>query len=342
MPPSMTDHNIQDSPPHEQAQGSNPAASSSATPATTAQALNLQAPPAMDPALQAAMAAFFTAMTQQFQAQVANPQPVNLPDPHQYQPAPRSRIKTWDPDPYDGSDPAKLCSFLSQCKLVFWSWPDKYRHDHAKIMFMASWLKGTAQWWFKPILALEDHKLPWYACEWEHFEDALNSTFGEPDPIASATHKLNNLVMKDYHHLNKYNVDFNEYATITGFDKHTLYAHYYKGLAPPDQGRPGLQWPSTYPCKALRMSPRTQPAPLGAQGQRKIHDNCLQIIRLFQFQVLQYHSGYVIQHIKGYLNIQKPFQIINAIIIFSKIPEARSFKNSGSQQKTPARREGVS
>jgi len=75
-------------------------------------------------------------------------------------------------------------------------------------MFVVSWLKGMAQRWFEPILALKDHELPRYTCEWEHFEDALNSTFGEPDPIASATHKLDNLVMKDYHHLNKYNVDF--------------------------------------------------------------------------------------------------------------------------------------
>jgi len=57
-------------------------------PATMVQASNPQAPPAMDPALQEAMAAVFTTMTQQFQAQVANPQPVNLPNPLQYQPAP--------------------------------------------------------------------------------------------------------------------------------------------------------------------------------------------------------------------------------------------------------------
>jgi len=99
-------------------------------------------------------------------------------------------------------------------------------------MFAVSWLKGMAQQWFEPILALKDHELPRYACKWEHFKDALNSTFGELDPITSATHKLDNLVMKDYHHLNKYNVDFNKYATITSFDKHMLYARYYKGLTP--------------------------------------------------------------------------------------------------------------
>ena len=29
-----------------------------------------------------------------------------------------------------------------------------------------------------------------------------------------------------------YNVDFNEYLTITGFDEHAQYMKYYKGLAP--------------------------------------------------------------------------------------------------------------
>ncbi len=38
--------------------------------------------------------------------------------------------------------------------------------------------------------------------------------------------------MQDHHHITKYNVDFNEYATITGFDEWALYTKYYKGLAP--------------------------------------------------------------------------------------------------------------
>jgi len=38
--------------------------------------------------------------------------------------------------------------------------------------------------------------------------------------------------MKDHHHIAKYNVEFNEYAALTSFNNHALYAKYYKGLAP--------------------------------------------------------------------------------------------------------------
>jgi len=43
--------------------------------------------------------------------------------------------------------------------------------------------------------------------------------------------------MKDYHDLNKYNLDLKEYSTLTGFDERTLYAKYSKRLAVHSQGR---------------------------------------------------------------------------------------------------------
>ncbi len=47
----------------------------------------------------------------------------------------------------------------------------------------------------------------------------------------SATLKLDNLSMKDTHHISKYNIEFNKYLTLTSFDNCALYAKYYKGLA---------------------------------------------------------------------------------------------------------------
>jgi len=141
-------------------------------------------------------------------------------------------VKTRDPEPYDGNDPAKLRAFLSQCKLVFRARPDDFDDDEVKITYAVSWLKGTAQRWYEPNLALDDDELPEYARDWDAFEEALKTTFGEPDPINTATHKLDNLRMQDHQHITKYNVEFNEYATITGFDQRALYAKYYKGLAP--------------------------------------------------------------------------------------------------------------
>jgi hypothetical protein len=60
----------------------------------------------------------------------------------------------------------------------------------------------------------------------------LKATFGEPDPVTSVMTKLDNLIMKDHHHITRYNVEFNEHATLTGYNDQALYTRYYKGLAP--------------------------------------------------------------------------------------------------------------
>ena len=97
-------------------------------------------------------------------------------------------------------------------------------------MYAVLYLKGTALQWFKPNLSLNEIDLPLHAYVWTTFKYELKSTFGKPDPIVSATLKLDNLTMKDLHHIARYNVDFNEYSTLTGFDQCTLHAKYYKGL----------------------------------------------------------------------------------------------------------------
>jgi hypothetical protein len=185
----------------------------------------------MDPQLQQAMAALLQAMTTQFQ--LGNPQAPAVPAPRRNPvAAPQSHTKIRNPDPYDRSDPTMLWQFLSQCKLVFRSCPEDYQSDSVKINYAVSWLKGTAQQWYEPTLDLDKFNLPPIATHWDNFEEALKTTFGEPDPAAAASHKLDNLTIKDHHHLAKYNVDFNKYTTLTGFDKRALYAKYYKGLAP--------------------------------------------------------------------------------------------------------------
>ena len=122
-------------------------------------ALNI---PPVDPQLQAAMMAMVEFMTRQFQAQQVAPEPRRRRRAHDRDddPAPRTRIKTRDPDTYDGNDPTKLCAFISQCKLVFRARPEDFDDDEVKITYAVSWLKGTAQRWYEPTLALEDHQLP--------------------------------------------------------------------------------------------------------------------------------------------------------------------------------------
>ena len=113
-------------------------------------------PPAkIDPNLQHAITALIQAMTTQFRLGMRAAQ---APPPGA-RPAPaaanRAYIKTWGPDPYDGSDPSKLRAFLSQRKLVFRSHPDDFREDTVKITYATSWLRVTAQRWYEPTLELE-------------------------------------------------------------------------------------------------------------------------------------------------------------------------------------------
>jgi len=217
----MSTNNEHDAPPHQQTLASE-------TPAPeTPQAP--QAPPALDPTLQQAMATLFQAMMANLPAAPPPAAPAPIP---QHEGVPCQRVNTQEPDSYDGTDPSKLHAFLSQCKLVFRSSPQAFANDKLKIMYAISYLKGTALCWFEPILSLDEIDLPLHVYVWNVFEEELKSTFGEPDPVASTMLKLDNLSMKDNHHIAKYNVEFNEYTVLTGFNNHTLYAKYYKGLMP--------------------------------------------------------------------------------------------------------------
>ena len=87
--------------------------------------------------------------------------PVQAPEPPGAQP--RTRVKTRNPEPYDGSDPEKLRAFISQCRLAFRSRPNDFANDQIKITYAVSWLKGTALRWYEPTLDLPDDDLPNYA-----------------------------------------------------------------------------------------------------------------------------------------------------------------------------------
>lgn len=177
--------------------------------------------------LQDAMNQLVQLMTIHFQGQQQAQARPAAPAPQQ-----RSRVRTRDPDPYNGTDPTKLRAFLSQCRLTFRSRPNDFTNDQIKITYAVSWLKGTALRWYEPNLTIPERNLPDHARIWDAFEEALKATFGEPDPITSATTKLDNLTMKDHHHIARYNVEFNEYAALTGYNDQALYTRYYKGLAP--------------------------------------------------------------------------------------------------------------
>src|SRR5882672_5399120 len=55
-----------------------------------------------------------------------------------------SKPKLREPDPFDGSDSRKLCTFILQCKFNFRDHPDIFQDDKSKVNYVLSYLKGTA------------------------------------------------------------------------------------------------------------------------------------------------------------------------------------------------------
>jgi Retrotransposon gag protein len=142
-----------------------------------------------------------------------------------------SRSKVREPDPFDGTDPTKLRTFLVQLQLSFNDRPRAFQSDRRKVNFAISYLKGMALAHFENSLIEPD---PFNPPDWEddygEFVSELKMYFGSPDIVGEAENKLENLTMKPTQRIAKYHVEFNRLATITGWDERALRHQFYRGL----------------------------------------------------------------------------------------------------------------
>src|SRR3979490_2070229 len=138
------------------------------------------------------------------------------------------RTKVRDPDPFDGSDPKKLQSFLVQCGLNFRDRPDAFDSNSAKVTYVLSYLTGTALDWFEPALSSDDE--PTWLDDYPYFISKLKDNFGPHDPVGEAEANLKNLRMRDNQRVTKYVVEFNRLATRIEWGDAALRRQFYNGL----------------------------------------------------------------------------------------------------------------
>ncbi|KAG6328107.1 hypothetical protein ID866_10982 [Astraeus odoratus] len=140
--------------------------------------------------------------------------------------------KVHEPDTFNGMDLKNLCEFLIQCELNFCDRPQAFCSDMQKVSFALSFLKGIALTWFKPdLLDTIPGTEPTWANNYSEFIIELTTNFGPHDPVNDAEHQLNNLLMKDSSHINKYIVKFNHLATqVHGYREGALCHMLYNGL----------------------------------------------------------------------------------------------------------------
>jgi hypothetical protein len=143
--------------------------------------------------------------------------------------AQRSSVK--NPDTFDGSDPSKLRAFLQQCGLVFSSRPQDYPSDSDKIIFMISYLRGSAAEWFEvPPFMDEDAPVPEWDGNYPVFVQELQTAFGPFDPVGDAEDDIRQLRMKHSERITKYVIAFNRLAGIIGWGMLALRHQFYTGL----------------------------------------------------------------------------------------------------------------
>src|SRR6202040_2852288 len=142
-----------------------------------------------------------------------------------------SRAKVREPNPFDGTDPTKLQTFLVQLQLSFSDWPRSFSEDDQKVNFAISYLKGLALAHFENALIEPDILA---AATWPNnpskFVSELKLYFGSPNIIGEAESRLQTLTMKPTQCIAKYLVDFTRLSTITGWDSRALRHQFYQGL----------------------------------------------------------------------------------------------------------------
>ena len=141
-----------------------------------------------------------------------------------------SSTKVKDPEPFDGTNPSKLREFLVSCSLVFSDRPDSFRKDIKKVRYVISYLKGSALDWFEPVIMGDVDEAPDWLHDFPAFVQELTDHFGPYDFRGDAETALNNLVMKDHHHVTKYIVDFNKLASRTDWNEPALRDRFFRGL----------------------------------------------------------------------------------------------------------------
>jgi hypothetical protein len=146
-----------------------------------------------------------------------------------------SKIKMPSIERFSG-EKAKLKGFLTQMKL-------KIRHEGAKLPLVADqvayaglFLTGRALEWFEPYLTeyeangltTGNNEVKYMFSSWEGFCNRLTQMYGDPEAIATAERKLQELTQRGS--AMDYTTQFQTYATQTEWNDKALMAWYRQGL----------------------------------------------------------------------------------------------------------------
>jgi len=121
------------------------------------------------------------------------------------------KLQLREPNPFNGSNPKKLCTFIFQCKLNFRDCKNLFNTEENKVNYALSHLKGIALDCFEPkLLGLHD---PIWLSDFNLFVTEPVNNFGSFDPEGKAEAELEALCMHENHQATKYFIKFQQQAS---------------------------------------------------------------------------------------------------------------------------------
>jgi hypothetical protein len=131
------------------------------------------------------------------------------------------------PPEFDGKDKHQCSSFLSHVRLYIHGNPTLFHDEASKVIFAASYLRGSAFAWFEPHLNREHDPV---CTNFELFAAELMHNLGDPDRERTMTRQLQNLYQTTS--TAAYTTTFFSISSLLAWNDDALRAQFYRGLKP--------------------------------------------------------------------------------------------------------------
>ena len=137
--------------------------------------------------------------------------------------------KILQPDPFTG-DRLELDTYLTRCQHVFLTQPSLFLTEQHKVLYAASYLKGAAYSWMKPLVQEYAKGLivPVEFTSFQQYSESLTRMYGDPDIVKSMTRELNALGQTSS--VSAYASEFRRLQAYIAWNDQALFDRFYNGL----------------------------------------------------------------------------------------------------------------
>ena len=133
------------------------------------------------------------------------------------------------PEEFNG-DRSKVYSFLTQIRMYTSLQPRTFHDDLQKVLFAASYLRGTAFNWWEPYFNKPRQEQPLWIHDFSEFARKLEETFGDPNRAKTAANRITSL--KQTKSASEYWAEFQQYAVQTDWNDSAQCYAFRQGLKP--------------------------------------------------------------------------------------------------------------